>query len=67
MFFSFASEFILLMLIMYVIPLNYVLGSRDLIYRHAGTVGLVITVCIIFWNEGRKYFVKFSSNYPIDK
>jgi hypothetical protein len=57
MFFSFTSEFCLVMMIMYIKPLNYVLGARDLNFRHAGTCGLCITTLLIFWNETRKYFV----------
>ena len=57
MYFAFLAEFVLMLLLTYVKPLNIGLGTRDNIFIHFGTCGCAFMPMIMIWNEIRKYLV----------
>ena len=63
MIFSWATEFVLCMVLAYVLPINTVFGTRDVILPHFMLPGVPAGIFLLFFDEIRKYLIR---NYPKD-
>ena len=61
MIFGWTLEFVLCFLFAYLIPLNSVLATRDVVFLHFGMYGLFIAASMLLYEEIRKFLYR---NYP---
>jgi sodium/potassium-transporting ATPase subunit alpha len=63
MIFGWISEFVVCICLAYILPINHVFGTRDLILPHFFLPGVPHGLLMLIWDEVRKYLIR---NWPTD-
>lgn len=64
MIFGWSSEILLTFVLAYVIPINYVFGTRDLVFYHYIMPSVPFSMMMLIFDETRKFLIR---NLPKDK
>ena len=64
MYFGFTTEMVLILVLEFFLPINYVFRTTDVTDTHFGMIAAPFACLSIFWNEIRKSLILY---YPAEK